>query len=120
MKRRMTREREREETSFAVIFTRYIYEESTSNGFDALGRTRTCLEVRVHTRAWGDPSYARVFGASADARRRLHTISRTLWRREDGETRRRVMENDEEKKEREEEEEEEEDWCGGRTRAARA
>lgn len=37
---------------------------------------------------------------------------------EDGETRRRVMENDEEKKEREEEEEE--DWCGGRTRAARA
>lgn len=29
------------------------------------------------------------------------------------------MENDEEKKEREEEEEGE-DWCGGRTRAARA
>lgn len=29
------------------------------------------------------------------------------------------MENDEEKKEREEEEVEE-DWCGGRTRAARA
>lgn len=64
----------RKETSLSLFLSlcpRYIYEESFyhSNGFDALGRTRTCpakhVRVHTHTRAWGDSSCARVFGAHA-------------------------------------------------------